>query len=192
MEIAGPKGVVDAFRVRIEFGKHFPFDAPVVFDSEGRLPRDINRHVYSDGHVCLEVWPAWLAQNPGATVSTVLDGPIRNFFLSQSVFESSGYWPFGEYQHGDAGRREALRAVLRGDSTEDKDLAWRALALMMPPRRQNTCPCRSGRLYRKCHRDELRDIAASLDPQGFSLVTGMYVDMLKREEAARGAEATAN
>lgn len=179
-QIDRPKGPVDAYEVRIEFPEDFPLSPPWVFETAGRLPREIDRHVLSDGHACLEVWPVWRAQNPTATVRTVLNGPVRNFFLSQSVFQSSGKWPFGEYAHGDAGKREALRDVLRASSTEDKDLLWRAYALVNPPRRQNTCPCGSGRLYRKCHRREILEVAGTMDQTGLWQVTDMYLKVLKR------------
>jgi hypothetical protein len=181
LQVEGPAGLVDAYEVKIEFSQHFPLVPPVVFETGARLPRDIDRHVYADGHVCLEVWPVWRAKNPDATVRTVLNGPVRNFFLSQSVFEHSGVWPFGEYRHGDAGQREALRDMLRADSIEDKDLLWRANGLANPPRRQNTCPCGSRKLYRKCHRTELRSIAETVDVSGLWLITDMYVRILERE-----------
>lgn len=184
-EVDSPKGPVDAYKVRIEFDRDFPRAAPLVFDIDGRLPRDIDRHVYSDGHVCLEVWPVWLAQNPEPTVATVLGGPIRNFFLSQSYYEANGKWPFGEYSHGDKGRREALRDAVRADSIADKDLVWRVYGLFKPPRRQNVCPCGSGRLYRKCHRAELEAIAQSLSSEGIWLITEMYVKILERDGRAK-------
>lgn len=179
-QIEGPKGPVDAYNVRIEFPEEYPALPPVVFETQGRLPREIDRHVFSDGHACLEVWPVWRAQNGKATVRTVLNGPVRNFFLSQSVFESSGKWPFGEYAHGDAGKREALKDVLRASGTEDEDLLWRAYALVRPPLRQHTCPCGSGRLYRKCHRQEIQEIAAAINKTGLWEVTDMYLKVLQR------------
>lgn len=186
-EIDGPRGLLDAYEIRIEIGKDFPIIPPTVVDAGGRLPRDIDRHVFSDGRVCLEVWPVWLARNPQPTVGTVLQGPIRNFFLSQSVFETSGNWPFGHYAHGDAGRREALRDILRANSTDDKDLLWRANALVNPPRRQNACPCRGGKLWRKCHREELQAIGRSLDQAGLWLIADMYLGVLERSKVAGSA-----
>lgn len=182
LEIDGPKGLVDAYEVRIEIGEDFPFVPPKVFDVAERLPRNIDRHVYSDGQVCLEVWPIWRAQNPNPTVQTVLNGPIRNFFLSQAVFESSGDWPFGHYGHGDLGRREALRYLFRADSADDNDLLWRMNALVNPPRRQNKCPCRNGKLYRKCHRAEFEAIADILGSAGLAAVATMYLDVLERSD----------
>ena len=183
-EIDGPKGRVDAYEIRIEFPEAFPRVPPAVFETTGRLPHDLDRHVFGDGRACLEVWPVWRAQNPDATVRSVLNGPVRNFLLSQSIFESSGSWPFGEYSHGDAGQREALRDILKATGTGDKDLLWRANALVNPPRRQNSCPCGGGRLYRKCHRQELEGLATSLDSAGIWLITDMYLDMLKRTDSA--------
>lgn len=181
-ELDGPEGPFDAYQVRIEFSDAFPLSSPSLFEIGGRLPWDIDRHVFSDGHACLEVWPVWRAQNPAATVRTVLNGPVRNFLLSQSVFASTGKWPFGEYAHGDAGKREALREILRAPTVDDKDLLWRAYALIEPPRRQNTCPCGSGRLYRKCHRQEIEQIGKNMDQAGLWLMTDMYLDILKRSD----------
>jgi hypothetical protein len=178
--IDGPQGPFDAYQVRIEFSEAFPLSSPQVFETGGRVPWEIDRHVFSDGHACLEVWPVWRARNPTATVRTVLNGPVRNFLLSQSVFEATTKWPFGEYAHGDAGQRDALREILRAPTPNDEDLLWRVYALLSPPRRQNACPCRSGRLYRRCHRDEMQQIASSMDDAGLWLITEMYLKVLKR------------
>lgn len=181
-EVDGPKGLVDAYQVRIELSRDFPDVPPSVFDVGERLPRDLDRHVYLNGQACLEVWPVWLAQNPNPTVVTILNGPVRNFFLSQSVYDATAKWPFGEYAHGDAGRREALRDAVSASSTADKDLLWRVYALLNPPRRQNSCPCGSGHLYRKCHRAEVQTIAKGLTQEGIWLITDMYLKVLERDE----------
>ena len=179
-EVDGPKGRVDAYSVRIEFSKDFPLSPPLVFETDGRLPHHIDWHVIGNGYACLEVWPVWRAQNTDPTVRSVLNGPVRNFFLSQSFFEANGHWPFGEYSHGDPGRREALKTLFRAASAQDKDLLWRVNALVNPPRRQNSCPCGSSRLYCKCHQPELQEIASNLDQSTLWLVTDMYLKILER------------
>jgi hypothetical protein len=183
-ELDSPKGPVDAYQIRVEIPETFPFASPRVFETGGRIPWEIDRHVFSDGRACLEVWPVWRAKNPDANVRTVLNGPVRNFLLSQSVFEATKEWPFGDYAHGSAGQREALRSVLGAPTPEDRDLLWRLHALLSPPRRQNACPCNSGRLYRKCHADEMRKIADSMDEAGLWLMTEMYLGILERSKEA--------
>lgn len=174
-----PLGSLDGYDVRLEFSEDFPSLCPKVLETGGRIPYDIDRHVFADGSACLEVWSLWFLKNPSATVLSVLKGPIRNFFLSQSIFEAERYWPLGEYSHGNLGRLEAMADFLGAKSLEMPELIWRALSLIDPPKRQNECPCGSRELYRKCHRTEIDEKRASLHPNFSNQMTSILLDLIE-------------
>src|SRR5690606_21618810 len=45
--------VYDTYNIRIECSKDYPGTFPWVYEVAGRLPANIEWHVYSDGHFCI-------------------------------------------------------------------------------------------------------------------------------------------
>jgi hypothetical protein len=152
---AAAEGAIDQFDVSIFVAKNFPRIEPVVFETGNRIPREVDRHCYTNGACCTGVWDEWLAKNERPTIDTFLEGPVRNFFLSQMYFEIHGRWPFGERSHGDAGIREACVDML--GINNDQKLVLRYLRVLAGPWPKGhwQCPCGSSRQIRHCHRDEL-------------------------------------
>lgn len=149
--IRDDSGVIDEFAVRVILPTDYPDSAPVVFETGGRTPRDPDRHVNRDGTACVllpesrwQIWPA------GSSLVSFFDGPIKNFFVSQGIVERGGPWPFGQWSHGDAGRREYYREVFGTDNV----VAVRGfLSCAMAPQFKGhwDCPCGSGQRIRGCH-----------------------------------------
>lgn len=162
--LSGSKGPFDSFNVRIEFQDGFPLIAPQLFETSGRLPREIDRHIFSDGHACLAVWEAWLARTDDWSVGATLNGPIRNFLLSQSEFERTGKWPFGEHAHGSVGQLDAIKAIIDPEAIGASRVVWIVDTLFKWPAGHISCPCGSGRRFRHCHRSELEVLRARLEP----------------------------
>lgn len=162
--LSGSMGPFDSFEVRIEFNEGFPFIGPRLFETAGRIPHTLDRHMLSDGSACLEVWEAWLAHSSDWSISTTLSGPIRNFLLSQSVFEHTDNWPFGEHAHGQAGQLDAIKAILDPASPDTSRLAWLLETLVKWPAGHNQCPCGSANKFRDCHRPELEEVRAKYHP----------------------------
>lgn len=161
-ETAG--GAIDQFEVSILITKNFPHREPVVFETAGRIPREIDRHCYSIGACCTGVWEEWLAKNEHPTIGAFLEGPVRNFFLSQMYFEIHGRWPFGERSHGNAGIFEACIEML--GIKNDHKLVLRYLRVLAGtwPKGHWQCPCGSQRQIRHCHRNELMALHAKVPP----------------------------
>jgi hypothetical protein len=83
---------------------------------------------------------------------------VHNFFLSQSVFEKTGNWPFGERAHGNAGKMEFYRELF---SAQNDDEAKFCLACLAHPKIRGhwPCPCGSKKKFRKCHGEKIRVVA---------------------------------
>jgi hypothetical protein len=154
----------DYFEVRLEVDPCYPSVEPRVTETAGRLPHLSDRHINADGRCCLVVWEQWLVQAEDTSFAGFLAGPLRQFFLSQSLFEKTGEWRFGERAHGTAGILEAYAEVL-GVKQKQHALISRLELLSKPwPKGHWPCPCGSGRIIRKCHQEELWSLHQRVPP----------------------------
>ncbi len=148
--------VLDRYRIEIEFPNDYPKTLPTVREVGGRIPWTLERHVLPfSGVACVFVGEDWLLE-VGAEPSFLqyLDGPVRNFFLGQSLVEAGHPWPFGVRSHGKLG---VLEAYGEWFGTVDEATIVRYLDCLSQEGLKGhwTCPCGSGRRVRHCHRDEL-------------------------------------
>ena len=61
LAINGPLGDFDVYEINMGVSSDFPFSAPVVYETGGRVPRIADRHVFEDHeNCCLGVWEEWL------------------------------------------------------------------------------------------------------------------------------------
>jgi len=177
------QGVFDRYCVRIELSEFFPDRAPKVFETAGRIPHHIDRHVFADGHACLTVWPVWLARAEDRSFHSVMDGPIRNFFLSQTIFEQSGHWPFGEYAHGYDGMLQAICEFLGIDPPDFHIAAQVSLLLWKWPKGHHRCGCGSGKPFRNCHRPLLTEVQQKTSRAHLREILELLVQIKKFREA---------
>ena len=57
-----------------------------------------------------ERWRVW---PPGTSLLTFLTGPVRSFFLAQSIVEEGEPWPFGQWAHGAKGVLQYYRELIK-------------------------------------------------------------------------------
>lgn len=111
----GEGEVLDRYRIEIELPRDSLKSTPIVREVANRIPQTSDRHMNpADGTACVllpdERWRVWPI---GATLLDFLNGPVRNFFLGQSLVEAGEPWPFGQWSHGvDGKRRDRLRAAV--------------------------------------------------------------------------------
>lgn len=160
-----PAGPISEFDVKIVVNHRYPDLEPKVFETGGRIPRCIDRHINSDGDCCVTVWEEWLVRTDDTSFSAFLNGPVREFFLAQYWFERTGRWPFGERPHGEEGLLEAYADVL-GIPNKKKDIIYYLKQLARPrPRGHWPCPCGSGELLRRCHWEKLIELHERVPPR---------------------------
>lgn len=163
--ITDEHGVVDRFQIIIGVPDDFPEGLPTLEEVGGRIPREPARHVEPTGLACLSVPEEWHVLSSDRSFQAFLDGPIKNFLVSQSAFELTGEWPFGERPHGFDGMVEGYGEWV--GSTEPSVIRnyLRCLA-MESPKGHWACPCGSGKKVRQCsHREQLEDLRRRLLPE---------------------------
>jgi hypothetical protein len=154
---------LERYLIELVFPEDYPESIPSVREVDGRLPKTRDRHFADDETACLFVpderewiWPR------GAPFSEFLDGPVRNFFLFQSVVSRGGTWPHGERSHGVEGLLEFYKQLL---ATEDLLLVFRYVEyLSLSSVQGRLCPCGSGRKAKKCHHEQLRELRGKIPP----------------------------
>ncbi len=144
--------VLDWYAVEIELASDHPKSLPRVREVGARIPWLLDRHVLSDGTACVVLPDAYWLENPTGRVSIpgFLAGPVRDFFLGQSVVELGDPWPQGEWAHGAKGVVQHYTKMLEVNSIEQ--ICRILLTTAKPLKGHLLCPCGGGRRYRDCHR----------------------------------------
>lgn len=153
------------FQIRIDLLHGYPEELPVVWETGGRIPRTEKHHVNGDGTCCVFMPDSrWEAFPVDSRFRVFLGGPMRDYFVGQSLVLRGEEWPFGEWAHGSKGVWEYYEELL---STESRPAIRRhLLTLAYPNRRGRTeCPCGSRRRLHKCCRDRVRDLRSKISPK---------------------------
>jgi len=176
------QGPLDSYSVFIRFFSDFPATSPRVYETEGRIPCDLDRHVFpSDGACCLAVWEAWLAEVQDPTVEAFFRGPLHDFFFSQTYFDAKGEWPFGELSHGISGVVEAFSEIPGVRQDRQVVVAYLRLICRQHLGGHAICPCGSGRRLRDCHRDQV-EVLRGRFPRELALRMLRHVDTRKKSK----------
>jgi hypothetical protein len=146
---------LDEYDIELEIAEDFPESIPKLRETGGRIPRNPERHVEQSGVACPVVPEEWLLSPDRASIIAFLKGPVRNFFLGQSLAERGEPWPFGERKHHVAGLVESYSEMI---GTNDRVLIERYLACLSQRGLKGhwECPCGSGKHVRSCHIEELK------------------------------------
>lgn len=145
--------LIDTYRIKIKPTVNYPHEFPYVYELDGRIPNNIDWHVYKDGHCCLKALPEEiLICSQGISLSSFIANEVLPYFFNQKHRELYGYF-LQERAHGQTGNLEFLYEIFQ---TTDKSVIRRCMlfiAQRQEPNRVSMCFCGSGKKYRKCHRD---------------------------------------
>ena len=157
--LSGMSGPFDFYDVKVRISPEYPIQEPIVFETGKRIPKEVDRHIFPNNeNCCLGVWDEWLLTSSDHSFQAFLTGPMRDYFLSQSHFEATGEWPFGERSHGNLGVLEAYCSLLDIEQDHAKACAYLRLLTYKEIKGHHSCPCGSGKKLRDCHRSELNDL----------------------------------
>jgi hypothetical protein len=141
----------------------------MVFETSGRLPRNIDWHVFPDGHCCIKSYPEEIYTcRQGMSLNNFINYQVVPFFFNQKYRELNGFF-LNERKHGDAGNLQFFEDIFQ---TTDLKIIGRGLFRLWEngvPNRVSQCFCGSGKKYRKCHKDAMTkmSIFSQSDLQSF-------------------------
>lgn len=148
--------IIDTYRVKIVPTEDYPYEFPHVYELGGRIPINIDWHVFPDGHCCIKAHTEEiLICHQGITLIDFIKNEVIPYFFNQKHRELYGYF-LQERSHGKKGNLEFLYEVF---GTVDKSVIRRCLLFIskkQEPNRVSMCFCGSGEKYRKCHRGTYR------------------------------------
>ena len=162
-ETADAFGPVRKFDIECYFSKKYPETEPLVVEVGGTIERTSDRHMYRNGVCCTCVWEEWLATSTDTSVQAFCDGPLFNFFLSQTIYEQTGEWPFNERSHGAEGVAEAISCLLELQLSTSQALSYIRVVAAKSIKGHIPCPCGSGENLRDCHMDQLIGLRKSIN-----------------------------
>lgn len=155
--------VIDNYLVEITVPSDFPNSVPLLKELGGRIPKISDRHVYTGEYLCLflpdERWKYWPR---GLGFLEFLQGPVTDYFLSQTYFERTGQWPFGERRHGRNGIADYYAEEL---GTTDIKVIIACLEYLGKKHIKGhwRCYCGSGKQMRQCHFQTMQELRHKID-----------------------------
>lgn len=171
---------IDRYDLEIALPADYPASLPLVWETGGRIPREMDRHVFPDsGCLCLGVPLAlWIQLKGDFSLQTVLDIPVRNYLIGNSLVERGEPWPHGDRSHGVAGVLEFYGDLL--GNSDPMTIANFLLSIVKGKVRGHwPCLCGSGKIIRNCHKDAVEQLR--LVPTWVLAQSGcMIVDAIKR------------
>jgi hypothetical protein len=153
---------IDRYKIDVVVRPSYPRRIPDVYETEGRIPRDADHHMYRDGRACLftpgEQWRHWPR---GSNLRDFLEGPVSSFFIGQALFERTEKWEFGQRSHGAIGVLESYQELV---GTHDNATLLRYLQVLSRRKLRpwTGCPCGSGRPMTSCHMRKLADLRSKV------------------------------
>jgi hypothetical protein len=175
---------VDRYSLELKLPDDYPNNLPMVWEMAERIPREMDRHVYPDsGALCLGVIEElWLAMNGNFALDRVLDIPVRNFLIGNSLVEQGQDWPSGDRSHGTPGVVEFYASLL-GTKDEVSLLRFLQSFLLGKLKGHWPCPCGSGNNLRRCHMNGVKQLG-HLPREMVSNRAMMLLERLEKKAAA--------
>jgi hypothetical protein len=148
--------VIDNYSIKIVASEGYPNRFPWVYETGGRIPINVDWHVFPDGHCCIKAIPEEILICKGhIALPRFIQEQVIPYFFNQKYRELHGFFLY-ERSHGALGTIEYFSDHF---NTQNVNLILKLLREAQNTRElksNSKCICGSGRKYRKCHRRSLR------------------------------------
>ena len=175
------RGPLAEHRIRIEIPADYPTTEPKVTMLDHSIPRRDSFHCSAGGVCCITVFETWVVTQKDPSIGAFLEGPLRNFFLSQLLRQNGKDWPFDEWDHGVDGWIDAVAELMgcRPRKTEVRNVLER--------RREDDpldmgagCPCGSRISANECCGSSLQDFWTQVSAETAEAWRHRLVDLTPR------------
>jgi len=143
----------DKYSIRIECPNDYPNSFPLVYETNQRLPHNIDWHIYGDGHFCIcTPIEEYIYCAKGIMLTSFIKNQVVPYLHNQSFREKEGYF-LNERSHGSMGILESLYDILQ---VNDLIKVYSILVYIYEnnkPQRTSKCFCGSDRKFRYCHKE---------------------------------------
>ena len=167
------RAAYDTYVIRIECSPDYPNNFPFVYETQGRLPHNIDWHLYNDGHFCIcTPIEEYIHCAQGITLTSFIQNQIVPYLHNQSFREREGYF-LHERSHDLQGILESLYDLLQ---TRDTNKIYSLLMYIYKndtPSRTSKCFCGSHKKYRHCHREAYQLIKSMGQDRLYSIILSL-------------------
>jgi hypothetical protein len=153
--------ILDRYQIAIEWSESDKM-IPLLIETGGRIPRIDDRHITNGGGACLLVPEEWLVRpQEERTVLHYLDGPVRNYFIWQSLYERGQSPRYQGRSHAKDGLIEAYGEMLglKSEASISRYLEYLSKKKIKP---HWPCPCGSGNQIRRCDCVHFRELQSKI------------------------------
>lgn len=148
------KTILDEYDVEIVFPDNYPSRAAILKEVGGRIAVGADNHMDGDRVACVLVEEEWLLRTDHASLRAFLAGPVREYFLWQSLVAAGKPAPWPARPHGLDGVFEVYGEWC---GTTDRAAIRRYLEYLILKKVKGhlPCPCGSGQRLRNCHQEHV-------------------------------------
>lgn len=155
--------LVGKFGIKIVVDQYYPEKLPVVYDTNNSIDKDYI-HRYPDGELCLESITRLKLFSRKHSVKEFIDLFLINYLCSYLYFERYLTYPNGERPHGFIGEYDFLKEFF--DVSIEQVVAILKYMLDNGIKRNDLCPCGSGRKIKRCHGKQMIEIQNCIKKSG--------------------------
>ena len=161
-------GIEDFYQIEIKAVPDYPNSSPLVFETGGRIPRNVDWHIFEGtGNCCIASPPEEIIIcNSGLTLLSFIDNQVKNYFYSQIFRKQNGYF-LKERSHGSKGWIEFFEETFMTDNIFNIEFGLNQIIEGKKIDRVSMCFCGSGKKYRKCHKKSY-DILSKLSRENIN------------------------
>ncbi|WP_298117553.1 hypothetical protein [Flavobacterium sp.] len=145
--------IEDTFQIAIKAVSNYPYNFPLLYETGGRIPRNVDWHIFEQtGNCCIASPPEeMIICNSGITLSSFINNQVKNYFYSQIFRNQNGYF-LKERSHGNKGWIEFFEETFMTDNIFNIEFGLNQIIEGKKIDRVSICFCGSGKKYRKCHK----------------------------------------
>lgn len=145
--------IEDTYEIAIKAVPNYPFCFPLLFETGGRIPKNVDWHIFEkSGNCCIASPPEEIIIcNTGITLLSFIDNEVKNYFYSQIFRSQNGYF-LKERSHGSKGWIEFFEETFMTNNIFNIEFGLYQIIEGKKIDRVSICFCGSGKKYRKCHK----------------------------------------
>jgi SEC-C motif len=153
--------VLEEYEVEIVFPEDYPDRAAILKEVGGRIATGADYHMGDDRVACVVVEEEWLLRPDHASLRGFLAGPVREYFLWQSLVAAGKPAPWPARPHGLEGVFEAYGEWC---GTTDRAAIRCYLEYLIRKKIKGhlPCPCGSGQRLRNCHQGHVLKLRSQI------------------------------
>jgi hypothetical protein len=145
-------GQFDSYSVKIELN-NYPPRLPLIFETDGRIPKLANRHIYTDSGSCCITTDAKaqiLLKTKVRGLNAIIEMLVIPYFQNNSYYEIEKKYFTTEYAHDYKGVIESYQDILEITDNYAISLLIRSRVIGNKLKIKDQCYCGSGLPLKKC------------------------------------------